>query len=138
LKYLQKDRNRRCRSPINLQRTLQRYLQHQPVLATPASFFLWAAQVAGRKRACYAICGLVAVLVAQTVVSLHKGCVHARPSALPFSSQTVQFWGRICEAEGKLTGAEAMQKDVLERTLQNDQGDATALFFDREHLAECL
>jgi hypothetical protein len=78
LKCLEKDRNRRYGSPYELAADLERYLQHQPVLATPASTAYRVRKFAERNRnLLIAVCGLIAVLIAGTIVSVYQA-VRAR------------------------------------------------------------
>jgi eukaryotic-like serine/threonine-protein kinase len=73
LKCLEKDRNRRYGSPNELAADLQRYLQHQPVLATPASAAYRLRKFAERNRGILAaVCGLILVLVVGTIVSVYQ------------------------------------------------------------------
>jgi serine/threonine protein kinase len=73
LKCLEKDRNRRYGSPNELAADLQRYLQHQPVLATPASTAYRLRKFAERNRGILAaVCGLILVLVIGTIVSVYQ------------------------------------------------------------------
>jgi eukaryotic-like serine/threonine-protein kinase len=78
LKCLEKDRNRRYGSPNELAADLQRYLQHQPVLAAPASAAYRLRKFAERNRGVLAaVCGLILVLIAGTIVSVYQA-VRAR------------------------------------------------------------
>jgi non-specific serine/threonine protein kinase/serine/threonine-protein kinase len=78
LKCLEKDRNRRYGSPYEIAADLQRYLHHEPVLATPASAAYRLRKFAERNRSLLlAVCGLIAVLIAGTVVSVYQA-VRAR------------------------------------------------------------
>ena len=73
LKCLEKDRNRRYGSPNELAADLQRYLQHQPVLATPASAAYRLRKFTERNRGILAaVCGLILVLVVGTIVSVYQ------------------------------------------------------------------
>lgn len=73
LKCLEKDRSRRYGSPAELAADLQRYLEHRPVLATPASTAYRLRKFAQRNRGLLAaVCGLVAVMILGTVISLYQ------------------------------------------------------------------
>lgn len=73
LKCLEKDRSRRYGSPYELAADLQRYLQNQPVLATPASASYRLRKFAQRNRnVLAAVCALILALIAGTVVSVYQ------------------------------------------------------------------
>jgi eukaryotic-like serine/threonine-protein kinase len=119
MKALERDRNRRYGSPSDLAADLRRYLNHEPIVARPASAAYQIRKFIRRHRFAAGFIGMVMVLSAlasvAAVIAFHKQHEAEYQTALAFEAQSRLLTQTASERlrNGDVTGARDIILEVL-------------------------